>query len=213
MKLTKGLTRDDALPFKERRADKEIPRRQRIRGPTMAQALSLSGALSPHTVSSKHNRSEWLKRRVRLSFLAALTGWAAFMLVCLALCLIDLLSRSAVGTNPWIALLWVGMGSGLVVLALWLVVLVPLFLVPNDSFLWKPGILTLLGVVTGPIIVCMGAIYSLKSNPTIRIYDPAVYLMGGVVFPGLPSAIIGGVTGMMAARLHRRLVQKEINPE
>ena len=131
------------------------------------------------------------------------------MLFCLIMCLLSL-SKPAVGINPWGALLLMGVGSGVVVLVVWLVVLVPMALfIPDQSSFWKPGTLTLIGAIAGPLIVCGGAIYQLRSNPTITIYDPYQYILGGVIFPGLPSALIGGVTGMIAARLHQWWLKKE----
>ncbi len=106
-----------------------------------------------------------------------------------------------------------GVGSGLVLLVVWLIVLVPLtLLIPDHSFLWKPAILTVIGFFVGPIIVAMGLLYGMVSNPTLTIYQPYTYLLGVAFFPGLPSALIGGVTGAVAALLHKRLLKKESMP-
>lgn len=125
------------------------------------------------------------------------------------MCLVSLAKPEA-GTNAWLALLLMGVGSGVVVFAVWLIVLMPLaLLIPDDSFLLKPNILALIGACAGPLIVCVGAIYDIKTDGTDTIYNPAAYIMGGVIFPGIPSALIGGVTGLMAARLHQWLLKKE----
>ncbi len=49
----------------------------------------------------------------------------------------------------------------------------------------------------------------MASNPTLKIYQPYTYLLGVAFFPGLPSVLIGGVTGAVAARLHQRFLKKE----
>jgi len=104
-----------------------------------------------------------------------------------------------------------GVGSGGVVFVVWLVVLLPLaLLVPDDSIFWKPTVLALIGIFSGPIIVGIYATCYLLNNSTITIYQPYEYIWGGIIFPGLPSVLIGGVTGAVAARLHRRLVKKEM---
>ena len=142
-----------------------------------------------------------------LSFLSVLAGWAAF-LIC---CFIQVLIRPVYGwDSPFVVTYLMGMGSGVVLLAVWLIVLVPFALfVPSRSFLWKPGILTLIGVFAGPLIIGIWLSFAMASNPTLRIYQPYTYLLGVAFFPGLPSVLIGGVTGAVAARLHQRLLKKE----
>lgn len=158
-------------------------------------------------VPQKPTYIAWARPRILLSFLSVLAGWAAF-LVC---CFIQVLIRPVYGwDSPLVVTYLMGMGSGIVLLAVWLIVLVPFALfVPSRSVLWKPGILALLGAFAGPIIVALELLYGMISNPTITIYQPYMYLLGVAFFPGLPSVLIGGVTGAVAARLHQRLLRKE----
>jgi hypothetical protein len=143
-----------------------------------------------------------------ISIKAVIAGWGIFVGLCFCLIAVEaILSRNvwANGGNPFVALCLVGVGSAVVVLAAWLFVALPLAIfVPDRSIFWRQGVLPLIGAIAGPIIICLGAIYQLHSNPTIRIYRPWAYILSGVAFPGIPSAIIGGVTGAVASHLHAR---------
>jgi hypothetical protein len=102
-----------------------------------------------------------------------------------------------------VAILLVSIGSGITVFFVWLIVLIPFaLLIPERSILWRPGVLAAVGAVVGPIIILACGIYNLEMNPTIQ--PRSAYLLSGIFFPGIPSAIIGVATGAMATRLHNR---------
>jgi hypothetical protein len=138
-----------------------------------------------------------------------LAGWLLFLLVLLGLSIFAAVFNReawANGGNPFVALYLFGMGSAVVIFAVWLVVALPLaLLVPDRSVFWKPGVLPIIGMVAGILVVCLYQIYVLRSNATIRIYDWSAYIAGNVFLPCLPSAFIGGVVGGAASAFHAKL--------
>jgi hypothetical protein len=148
--------------------------------------------------------------RVMISVKAVFAGWLIFLAgLFLLMALRAVTNRFAWsnGSNPFVAWLLVAYVSAFVVFGTWLVVALPMALfVPDRSAFWKPGVLTVVGVVAGPLVLLAIAVYSLYQNPTIS--NPMAYILTGVAFPGIPSAIIGGVTGAVASHLHARLKTK-----
>jgi hypothetical protein len=159
----------------------------------------------------------WVGSRVLLSFLSALAGWGGGMLYWILSALSNsVFHPEAQGlVNLGSEAIWlvvIGLYMGVVVLIVWFIALLPLvLLVPDQSFLWKPGILTLIGFFIGPVIVCISAavhIAQLKNTSDLRIYDQNAYLISILVPFGIPAAIIGGVTCFVCAILHRRQLMR-----
>jgi hypothetical protein len=138
-------------------------------------------------------------------------AWAAFVIFLLAMALVSAATnRNAFvnSANPFAAVLLVAVGSAVVVFCVWLAVVLPItLLIPHRSVLWELQYLIVIGAVAGPLIVFLGGIYQIESNPTIQ--PRSTYLLSGIAFPGVPSAIIGGITGAIAAYLHKQWMKKE----
>jgi len=159
----------------------------------------------------------WIGSRVLLSFLSALAGWGGGMLYSILIALsnsvfhLDDPALVNLGSGAgW--LVFIGLYMGSVVLNVWLFVFLPLvLLVPDRSFLWKSGALTLIGFFTGPIIICILAalnIAHLKTTSDLRIYDQNAYMISILVPFGIPAAVVGGVTCFVCAILHRRQLMR-----
>jgi hypothetical protein len=163
--------------------------------------------------SASPSKATTVGSRVVISIKAVIAGWGIFLGLCFCLIVLRVIVDHNVwanGGNPFVALYLVGLGSAVVVFVAWLVVALPLAVfVPDRSIFWKQGFLAFIGALAGPLIICLGAIYQLHSNPTIRIYQPWAYILSGVAFPGIPSAIIGGITGAVASHLHARKLKTE----
>jgi len=106
--------------------------------------------------------------------------------------------------SPWPFALLTGLVSALVVVCVWLLLVLPLSCIPSRSAFWDPRMLTLIGAVSGALIVCLCETYKIASNPTIRIYNISEYISADVVFPCAPAMLIGGVAGFVMAKLDRR---------
>ena len=168
-------------------------------------------------MSKPQSLSAWIFSRVVLSLLAALAGWGGGMVYWILWALSNSVFRPEdqalvnLGSGA-VLLVVIGLYMGFYILIVWLFALLPLMLfVPDQSFLWKPGTLTLIGFFTGPIIVCISAavhIAQLKSSSDLRIYDQNAYLISILVPFGIPAAIVGGATCFAGAILHRRQVAR-----
>ena len=96
---------------------------------------------------------------------------------------------------------------GIFVIATWIVLLIPLaLLIPYRSAFWHPGVLAIIGAVTGPIIMLLWTLYEQRGadiHPSLSLGSWVYYFYDFLLF-GLPAAIVGGVTGYVAAILNRR---------
>ncbi len=148
-------------------------------------------------------------QRAVLSFKAALAGWAIFVSVCLFLCSFNALSYRhawANGQNPFIALYLFGVGSAVVVFTVGFFIALPLSLfVPDRSVFWRPQISSVLGILTGIVIVGLNQLYEFHSNSTIHVNDWNAYILGDIILPSIPAAFIGGIVGFVAGTLHKGL--------
>ncbi|HEV3271533.1 MAG TPA: hypothetical protein VGZ93_05070 [Candidatus Methylacidiphilales bacterium] len=156
----------------------------------------------------------WIGSRVLLSFLSVLAGWGGGMLYCILCALFNSIfhteAEGFVNLDDGAGvLLLIGLFMGFYILLVWLFVFLPLvLLVPDRSFLWKPGALTLIGFFGGPIIVCISATVNLKNASDLRIYDQNAYLISVLVPFGIPAAIAGGVACFVCAILRRRQLMR-----
>jgi hypothetical protein len=146
-------------------------------------------------------------QRVALSIKAIFMGWLIFVVGLFLLASAQaVFSRYAWanGRNPFGVWLLIAYASSFVVFGSWLFVALPVaLLIPDRSVLWRPAVLAALGAVAGPLLIFVCALYTVWHNPTIQ---PAWrYIASGIVFPGVPSAIIGGFTGAVAAHLYKKM--------
>jgi hypothetical protein len=104
--------------------------------------------------------------------------------------------------------------AGWIVAPIWLFILLPLSLWAQDqSRLWQRFNLTLIGMLAGTLIAFYFVLPNLIRNrwnqlpppkPSVLLND----LVALATFFCLPAAIIGGITCLTAAIIHRRLVKR-----
>jgi hypothetical protein len=140
---------------------------------------------------------------LRLSSLASLAGWGAGMLYC---CPVTLwftgIDRGAVAICFWIGLLIAALIFGV-----WLVALLPLsIVVPSGSVLWRKHVLAPLGFFAGlgiaAAILFLNALNNENDWPP-DMYDWHINFINNIETLGPPSAIVGLVTCLAGAILHR----------
>jgi hypothetical protein len=102
------------------------------------------------------------------------------------------------------SLLIIGYCMGIVVLAVWLFVWLPLaLLIPRQFSFWKPGTLAVVGSLVGPaIILVSSAVEAFRAG--VPITERLAPNIAGLLFFGVPAVIVGGVTGLVGAILNRR---------
>ena len=137
-----------------------------------------------------------VKSRVRLSFFSSLAGWSVGMVLLASAALIP--SKKTVDFADFLGyLLLASVCTYICVMVVWFFVLLPLSLfVPARSFLWKPWILTILGVLSGPIIAIAYAVVKMGKTPA-SLTDLSDYLLIFIL-----PAVMGGTTCYVGARLN-----------
>ena len=145
--------------------------------------------------------------RLKLSLLAALAGFSAGIVVVLLLSVRAFLFAPTSQPNPFIFAMIFCIAMGVFVAVIWIILLVPLsLLVPIKAAFWQPANLALIGAIVGALIMLLYALWERHgtdihhSSPLAQWND---YLAGTLIF-GVPAAIVGGVTGYVAAILNRR---------
>ena len=162
-------------------------------------------------MSEPQSLTAWIGGRLLLSFLSALAGWSIASVLLLwfdVLAFLIPLPNSAQPV-PIFGFLFICAIMGIFVIATWIVLLIPLALfIPCRSAFWRPNVLTIIGGVTGPIIMLLWTISDQRG--TVLYYSPSpwlsLYFFYDCLLFGLPAAIIGGITGYVAAVLNRRQI-------
>lgn len=137
-------------------------------------------------------------RKVKLSFLAMLCGWAAcniaMWIVAAGYELFS--STNSLSTLPWLMLAF-GTGSGIVILAVWLVIFLPVdLLVPDQSPFRRPKAAASAGFGSAFIFVVVYVVLMVSSNPGF-----------GVSSVFIPAVLLAGITGAVAAYVRARMDQ------
>jgi hypothetical protein len=169
----------------------------------------VEGSVLPHfhRVNQPQSLLAWIGSRILLSFLAALAGWGAGVILVLLLSSPYIFFAPRGGASPLdIAVIICGI-MGIFVAVTWIFFLVPLsMLVPMQSGFWRPVASTLVGMAIGPLIMFLYAVWEQRGMVIHHSSASAAmeyYLLGCLTF-GLPALIVGGVTGYVAAVLNRR---------
>jgi hypothetical protein len=151
-------------------------------------------------MSKPQSLLSWIGSRLLLSFLSALAGWATGMIFFAAL----IFDTSLLGsTYKFDELLFIGIILGPYVLEIWLVALLPLsLLVPEKSFLWKPGSLILIGIFAGPLIVGVGNAIQLREG----LFATTTPYSGWLTL-AIPASIVSMATCATGTFLHRRFLK------
>jgi hypothetical protein len=158
---------------------------------------------------------------LRISFLAVLAGWSAGMVIPFfgALCASLFHPEEQGVLNLGSGIVWlvvIGLYMAAVVLVVWILALFPLTLfAPNHSFLWKPAVLSTIGLFTGPAIVAIAGIvqtyHAVKYN-SLQVNNWPVYVLTSSPL-AIFAAIIAGVTCLTLALLHsREIAQQKTDP-
>jgi len=138
---------------------------------------------------------------------AALADLSAGIVIVLLLAARAFLFSPTGQTNPFIFAMIFCVAMGVFVAVTWIILLVPLsLLVSIKSAFWQPANLALIGAIIGPLIMLLYALWE-RRGADIYYRDSSAqwndYFSGALIF-GVPAAIIGGVTGYVAAILNRR---------
>lgn len=103
--------------------------------------------------------------------------------------------------NAGVAVLMFGVYSGLVILAAWLVVFLPVdLLLPDDSAWREPGLAALLGFVAGTVVPLV-LIWCFTGGPRSGSY---IDLVTSIEWPVVPWLLSPGITGMVAGWVRSR---------
>ncbi len=148
----------------------------------------------------------WISSRIILSFMSALAGWGAGVVLVMLLSVPYIFSKQIGGANPFTLALIACVFMSAFVLASWIILLVPVsLLIPSHAVFWRPATLTLIGGVIGPIII---TVFTLWEQLGADVQYPSLtgrllYYLSGVIVWGIPAAIVGSVSGFVAAILNR----------
>jgi hypothetical protein len=141
---------------------------------------------------------------LKSSSLAAPAGWCTGMLYCC----VAILWSFGFDRGIFFILFWIGLFFGAVIWWIWLIALLPLALiVPNQSFLWNKCVLAPMGFFSGLSIATVVVLWNALRNESDwppDMYDWHINFMNNLGSFGPPAAIVGLVTCLAGAFLHRR---------
>ncbi len=136
-------------------------------------------------------------RKMKLSFLAMLCGWIACN-IALSLAWVHELKQASV-QGGITSMLFYGLSTGVVILAAWLVIFLPVdLLIPDHSMLRRPWPASICGFLAGSSVVAVILIPNFCRNGYSGI---SVELL---TWKALLSLSLPGITGMVAAYVRSR---------
>jgi len=133
-------------------------------------------------------------RKLKLSFLAMLCGWFACNIAWWVGILLEVHFDDLRIQDDAMKALFLGAATGLVILAAWLVIFLPVDLIISDqSKLRKPLTASICGFIAGSCVIVISWAWSTWSG------DPINDSAGGFPWKTLPYLLSPGITGMVAA--------------
>lgn len=136
-------------------------------------------------------------RKLKLSFLAMLCGWIACNIALSLARVHEIMQTSAQGGIT--SMLFYGLATGVVILAAWLVIFLPVdLLTPDHSKLRRPWPASICGFLAGSSVVAVISIPNLWRNGFSGINEELF------TWKALLSLSLPGITGMVAAYVRSR---------
>ena len=146
-------------------------------------------------------------RKLRLSFLAMLCGWIACNVATWAfVACYELFIAEKRDPDSMALMRPFGLGSGIVIMAVWLVVFLPLdLLVRDESWLRQPKVAASAGFVSASALVIFdfAVMTSLQSGTVFSAENAKVFLT---------MTLLAGLTGTVAAYIRARLDKPNPQP-
>ncbi len=137
-------------------------------------------------------------RKLKLSFLAMLCGWITCNIALWLALLPDLLMHSN-GQQVTMTILMYGFYSGIVILAAWMVIFLPVdLLIPEPSKLRRPRAAAICGFMAGSSVVVVIWVQAIWSRGSTAV-SPELFTWKALLLLSSP-----GITGMVAAYVRSR---------
>ncbi len=138
-------------------------------------------------------------RKLKLSFLAMLCGWIACNIAWWLGVLPEIHFEELRIQDGAIKVLFLGAATGIVILAAWLVIFLPVdLIVPDTSRFRRPVIAAICGFMAGISVIVVPWAWSMWENDSLH------HLLAGFQWRGLPFMLSPGITGMVAAYMRSR---------
>lgn len=138
-------------------------------------------------------------RKLKLSFLAMLCGWVACNIAWWVGMLLEVHFDELRLQDDAMKALFLGAATGIVILAAWLVIFLPVdLIIPAQSRFRRPVVAAICGFVIGSSVIVIPWAWSIWEN------DSPHHLLAGFQWKGLPFILSPGITGMVAAYVRSR---------
>ena len=132
------------------------------------------------------------------SLSAAIFGWFVINAILFLL-------PSTTGTKNYSGLILIAVFSGVIVFVIWIAILLPIFfLVPLRSLIWRWPVSTLIGGVSGWVIM---SVFSYISSPHNGSVSSWIFLNGANCLAAVCGATTGLFSGLIAQSFLRSLKQ------
>ncbi|MEZ5385350.1 MAG: hypothetical protein R3F13_07540 [Prosthecobacter sp.] len=137
--------------------------------------------------------------KLKLSILAMLCGWLACNIAWWVGILLEVHYDDLRLEDSLEKALFIGAATGIVILAAWIVIFLPVdLLVPDQSSLRRPMIAAICGFVAGSSVIAIPWAWSIWEN------DSTHHLLADFQWKESPFILSPGITGMVAAYVRSR---------
>jgi hypothetical protein len=160
-------------------------------------------------MSNSQSLLSWIGSRFFFSFLSAITGWIAGVLLLGCIALMTFVSNGQASQISFPYMSDVATAMGILVFFGWGCCLLPFwFLAVRPSKLWKPLVLTVSGALTGFLLMFSVFLLLSYNDPEgdFSLYDCT---LSGALFCSFTPMLIGGVAGYTSVLLNKHYMQKE----